>query len=90
MGSMTTKVYMNNSMAVSTNKNGNAVVGNFSADTELISTTNNPNNSNGPNPPTTIELTDVDDAVNSGNEAGESHREFPLPVGTGIVGAREE
>ena len=89
MCSMTTEVYINNNMVVSTNKNGNMVVNGSSAAMKLMSTPNGPNNSNGPNPPASTELTEGEDAVNSGNEAGEGQQELPLPVGTGIVGARE-
>ena len=90
MGSMMTKVYMNNNMAASTNRHGNMVVNSFSATRKLISAPNNPHNSNSPNPPMTTESMEGEDAVNSGNENLEGQQELPLPLGTGIIGAREE
>ena len=50
MGSMTTKVYINNNMAVSTKKNGSRLVNSSTAATKLLSNHNDLDNNNGSNP----------------------------------------
>ena len=90
MGLMTTKVYMNNNMAVITKKNGNMAVNGFTATTKLSSDPNDLENINDSNPSTTTELEEGVEAATPGNSAWADQQELLLPANTGIVGAMNE
>ena len=90
MGSIPTRVYMNNNMAVITKKNGNMAVNGFTATTKLSSDPNDLENINDSNPSTTTELEEGVEAATPGNSAWADQQELLLPANTGIVGAMNE